>query len=218
MFSVTFYIMKSITTKIYITVLLLIGITSTIVYIFWKEQAIYLLPTPKPVSYQEVSLGSKPMVSANFISKQKNDRPIFLHFYNPDCPCSRFNLSQFKEMVRAYQDSVDFYVILHQSDIDQSTVESEFEVPVIRDDAGKIADAYGVYATPQALILNGSGEIYYRGNYNKARYCTSRETRFAELALDALIDKQPLPQFVELASISYGCSLPSDKKLTSFFF
>lgn len=211
--------MKSITSRIYISVLLLTGMIGLILYIFWQEQAVYLLPTPKPVDYHEVSLGTKPSLLANQLPIGKSERPLFLHFYNPDCPCSRFNLSQFKTMVREYQDSVDFFVILHQSDKAQSAVESEFEVPVIRDDSGKIAEAYGVYATPQALILNGSGEIYYRGNYNKARYCTSRDTRFAELALEAMIDRKPLPQFVELASISYGCSLPSDKKkLTSFFF
>lgn len=210
--------MKSIPAKLSFTVLLLSGIVIAIIYIFWNEQAVYLLPTPKPGNYQEVALGTKPNYAPGFLPYRDGDRPAFLHFYNPDCPCSRFNLSQFKAMVKEYKDSVDFYVILHQSDKAQSEVASEFEVPVIRDDAGKIADAYGVYATPQALILNGSGEIYYRGNYNKARYCTSRETRFAELALDALIDGKPLPQFVELASISYGCSLPSDKKLTSFFF
>lgn len=210
--------MKDSTIRIYASILLLTVITAAIVYIFWKEQAVYLLPTPKPGNYHEVALGAKPELNVSQLPVGKSDKPLFLHFYNPDCPCSRFNLSQFKAMVKQYQDSVDFYVILHQSDKDQSEVASEFEVPVIRDDAGKIADAYGVYATPQALILNGGGEIYYRGNYNKARYCTSRETRFAELALDALIEGKPLPQFVELASISYGCSLPSDKKLTSFFF
>ncbi|WPP48275.1 DUF6436 domain-containing protein [Catalinimonas niigatensis] len=210
--------MKNAAIRIGASTLLLTVIVVTIIYIFWKEQAVYLLPTPKPGNYHEVALGAKPTLHINQLHVGKSERPLFLHFYNPDCPCSRFNLSQFKAMVKQYQDSVDFYVILHQSDKDQSAVESEFEVPVIRDDAGKIADAYGVYATPQALILNGSGEIYYRGNYNKARYCTSRETRFAELALDALIEGKPLPQFVELASISYGCSLPSDKKLTSFFF
>jgi len=210
--------MKSITTKIYISVLLLVVIVSGIGYIFWQEQAVYLLPTPKPTNYKEVAIGSKPEVDFGGANIKKGEKPVFLHFYNPECPCSRFNLAQFKEMVNAHKDSVDFYVILHQSDKAKSEVESEFEVPVIRDDSGKIADAYGVYATPQALILDGSGKIYYRGNYNKARYCTTRDTRFAELALEAIVEDKPLPQFVELASISYGCSLPSDKKRTTFFF
>lgn len=210
--------MKDSRIRIYFTLIFLTGIVSIIVYLFWREQAVYMLPTPKPTNYQEISLGSKPTINVSQFNFGENKKPVFLHFYNPDCPCSRFNLKQFKEMVSQHQDSVDFYVILHQSDKSKREVESEFEVPVIRDDDGKIADAYGVYATPQALILNGSGTIYYRGNYNKARYCTSRDTRFAELALKALVNKQPLPQFVEMASISYGCSLPSDKKLTSFFF
>lgn len=210
--------MKSINTRIYISVIVLTIIIGIIGVIFWKEQAVYLLPTPKPTNYQEVAIGSNPTLNMSGLPIGENGRPVFLHFYNPDCSCSRFNLTQFKEMVRQFQDSVDFYVILHQSDKSQREVENEFEVPVIRDDSGKIADTYGVYATPQALILDNSGAIYYRGNYNKARYCTSRDTRFAELALKAKVNHQPAPQFIETASISYGCSLPSDKKLTSFLF
>ena len=201
-----------------ISIVLLGGVLGLIGCIFWKQQAVYLLPTPKPHDYQEIALGTKPALVWDHTTIGNSKRPTFLHFYNPDCPCSRFNLTQFKDMVRSYQDSVDFYVILQPSDRRNEEVRHRFEVPVIRDEDGKIADAYGVYATPQALILDQDGKIYYRGNYNKARYCTSRDTRFAELALQAIVNDQILPPMVKAASISYGCALPSDRKLTLTIF
>jgi len=191
--------------------LLLIG------YIFWNQQAIYLLPTPKPPNYQEIALGTKPELAPDYAMLGSSRRPTFLHFYNPDCPCSRFNLNHFRDMVRNFQDSVDFFVILQRSNKSEEA-ENLFELPIILDDDGKIADAYGVYATPQALILDQDGKIYYRGNYNKARYCTSRDTRFAEMALQAIVNNQPLPPMAEAAGISYGCKLPSDKISTSITF
>jgi hypothetical protein len=56
--------------------------------------------------------------------------------------------------------------------------------------------------------------IYFKGNYNKSRFCTRKETRYVELALDSLIQHKPLPLFVQNElTLPYGCALPSDESM-----
>ncbi len=83
------------------------------------------------------------------------------------------------------------------------------EITIVVDSDKKLANACGVYSTPQAAIIQTSNRLYFRGNYNRSRYCTSKESNFVQMALDSLVaDKRP-PIFNELATNSYGCSLPA---------
>lgn len=177
--------------------------------VFWYQQIQFLIPTPQPLDHQTVALGDT--VNLSFLKGDTVQRPVFLHFYNPDCPCSRFNQDQFRWLVLEYRSQASFYTILPTSE--KEPLSEQLGVPVITDLDGSIADACGVYASPQAVILTDKGSLYYQGNYNKARYCTTRSTRFAELALQAAIARQPLPLPVLRAGLPYGCNLPSDTLL-----
>ncbi len=84
----------------------------------------------------------------------------------------------------------------------------QFDFKFITDD-GSIADSFGVYATPQAVILK-DGKLIYRGNYNKARFCTDKDTYFPEIILDSLLNNKQLPIMSSAASKAYGCNLNSD--------
>jgi hypothetical protein len=75
----------------------------------------------------------------------------------------------------------------------------------------KIAEACGVYSTPQAVIIDRDNKLFYRGNYNASRYCTSKATNFAELSLIALLNKRPAPVFSIAATQAYGCELSEEK-------
>ena len=50
--------------------------------------------------------------------------------------------------------------------------EREPGVPVLVDADGSLAKMVGVYSSPQAVIVDTRGALYYRGNDNLARYCT----------------------------------------------
>ncbi|MEQ9438264.1 MAG: hypothetical protein RIG62_04420 [Cyclobacteriaceae bacterium] len=187
--------------------LVLLTLLGGILSVFWYQQIQYLTPTITPINYHPVALETP--VALSFLEERTQKRPIFLHFFNPDCPCSRFNQDHFRSLVKKYRDQVDFYTIVQASE--EEPLSEELGIPIISDSNGGIADACGVYATPQAVILNANSSLYYRGNYNKARYCTTRSTRFAELALQAAIEQQPLPLAIQLAGMPYGCNLPSDE-------
>jgi hypothetical protein len=69
-------------------------------------------------------------------------------------------------------------------------------------------------------LLKGQ-EVYFRGNYNKARFCTQPNSNFVEMAIGSLLADKEVPNFNELATTAYGCSYQvpdnSIERLTSYF-
>lgn len=192
------------------TCLILLGIG--IVSVFWQQELVYSLPTPVPPGFKAIEVGQDlPLV----FSEKKHNKPVFVHFFNPACPCSRFNMKHFKTLVYNYGSQVDFMMIVQTQDKDISAeqVKDKFDVdiPCIMDPDEKIAKSCGVYSTPQAVIVDIAGKLYYRGNYNKARYCTDKRSDYARIALDSLLKESDKPSFTALATVPYGCSLPSCK-------
>jgi len=168
--------------------------------VFWEQELKYNIPTPVPTHYKSVAVGS-PIDQTPL----PHTGAYFLHFYNPDCPCSRFNAKHIKSLIRQFGDSVSMAIVVpNQKDLEKAEREFEGQIFIVDDD-NKIANACGVYATPQAAIIDYDGKLFYRGNYNRSRYCTTKATNFAELSLIALLRKQPSPVFGLLATQSYGC-------------
>lgn len=177
-------------------------------YLFWQEDMKYALPTPRPVNLKQVNTGTTLHIPGIATS---GTQPIFLHFFNADCPCSRFNMDHFRNMVREHSDEASFYVILqgeNASEAEKDFRRYDLPVEVIFDSRKKIANSCGVYSTPQALVLKADGSLYFRGNYNKSRYCTLPGTNYAEIALRQAVRGYPPPSFEPAAYISYGCELP----------
>jgi len=178
--------------------------------IFWYQEFIYSLPTPVPNEYIQVNVGDRIHLDENLKTSSK---PQFIHFFNPDCPCSKFNISHFKSLVKKYDDHLDFSVVVLTKD-EKHTSESireKFDLPIQVSFDQEIAKSCGVYSTPQAAIV-ADGKLYYRGNYNKSRYCTEKNSNYAEMAIDSLMNKTSDPDFNSYALVSYGCSLPTCKQ------
>ena len=74
-----------------------------------------------------------------------------------------------------------------------------------------IAVLCGVYSTPQAVLLDTNHKLYYRGNYNKSRYCTDKNSDYARMAIDSLLHHHE-PVNNEYALKAYGCQLPGCTK------
>lgn len=177
--------------------------------VFWQNELIYSLPTPIPQDHKEIALGSTPQL-AGLVRKNAN-KPLLLHFFNPECPCSRFNIKHFQSLVRTYGDRMDFAIVALSDDKELSaqSIRERFnlELPVYQNEA--IAEICGVIATPQAVILDASGKLFYRGNYNKSRYCTDPQTDFARMAIDSLLrHPKARPALDADALVAYGCALP----------
>jgi Iodothyronine deiodinase len=181
-----------------------------IITLFWYNEWVYSLPTAIPYNYRSVETGTVIDLGFKF---QSPGKPLFLHFFNPDCPCSRFNIAHFKTLVTQYGKEVDFgIIVLTARNYTAGQIQAKFglQIPVSFDSS--IATACGVYSTPQAVILTANHKLYYRGNYNKSRYCTDKSSNYAQIALEGLLHKQTALVFDPYALTAYGCKLPECKK------
>lgn len=183
--------------------------------VFWEQELKYTKPTPVPKGHLSVPVNQ--VLDLDIDPFQKSAKPKHLHFFNPDCPCSKFNLSHFTSLVKEYSKEIDFYIVI-PSDEHLNGVAEQFNnaIPVIADPDGKLANSCGVYSTPQAVIIDTNGKLYYRGNYNKARYCTNMSSNYAQLAINSLLAGKPAPHLGILSTTSYGCELGEKSWFSSF--
>ncbi len=176
--------------------------------LFWYNEWKYQLPTPVPQGYTPVAPGASIALPAGL--QHAGGKPLFLHFFNPDCPCSKFNIGQFQSLVAEYGNQVDFRVVaITQKHYSAKDIQQKFALtlPVVFNDS--LATLCGVYSTPQVALLDAGNRLFYRGNYNKSRYCVDEKTSYAKMAISGLLNSQVNTQlFSQAALTSYGCSLP----------
>lgn len=178
--------------------------------LFWQNEFKYSLPTPVPKDYHKIAMGSK----IDLKCCVTDSRPIFIHFFNPDCPCSRFNIPHVSGLIKKYGDRINFKIVVLNKEksftIDEIQKKFDTKIPVYFDQ--EIATSCGVFSTPQAVLIDSSRKLYYRGNYNKTRYCTNADSNYAQMAIDSLLKQTKTPSFDALALRAYGCSLPKCTK------
>jgi hypothetical protein len=190
-----------------LTIAWVLAIFTGIVYIFWFTDWKYSLPTPIPKEYHQVAAGTSIDLAGKL--PVADDKPVFLHFFNPDCPCSRFNIPYFKSLVRKYKDKISFaIVVLNNQAYTAKEIQNKFDLSVPISFDSTLAAACGVYSTPQAVLLDANHRLYFRGNYNKSRYCSDSRSNYAQMAIDSLFGNIPRPVFASYALKAYGCQLP----------
>ncbi len=199
--------------RIAIVCTILTAIFFVIGTIFWYQEGQYLLPTPVPENY--ASVAPKTLINLDStILTEPLSKPTLLHFFSPDCPCSRFNLKHFLALQKKYQDRVLFYAVV--TDVEKAASARKMldqDIVVLIDKDEKLARTCGVYSTPQAAILQADNTLFFRGNYNRARYCTDKNSNFVQMALDSLIARKNPPLFSPVATNSYGCVLSKNDGL-----
>ena len=193
-----------------------LGLLTLVGYTLWEQDWKWGLPTPRPAHLRQPPVGAqldlpKP-VAAQWSTS--TGRPLLLHFFNPDCPCSRFNQDHVRDLIRTHRGRVTIVAVIEPEGgpVQARAVanaERELGVPVLLDADGSLAKMVGVYSSPQAVVVTAAGALYYRGNYNLARYCTDTQTEFARLALEHVLAGAPKYDAPVQARIAYGCPLPS---------
>jgi len=207
--SLTFQALKKIT----VAIILISGIV-VIITIFWRQEIKYAIPTAIPHDYISVLPGQ----TINLPEPLEQGAAYFIHFYNPDCPCSRFNSKHIQSLINDHSDSIKFVIVIPDAAaLMRAKSELGNDLVFVEDVGHDIAKACGVYSTPQAVIVASDGKLFYRGNYNRARYCTTRASNFAEFSLIAFINNQPPQLFGLEATQSYGCALDAAQTEFEFF-
>lgn len=195
----------------------LTAIFTAIGTIFWYQEGKYLLPTPLPEAYTTVSPSELIKIDTTVLSDSLSKSTLF-HFFSPDCPCSRFNLKHFLTLKKKYSDVINFYaVVTDEAKAASAKKMLDEDIVILIDKDEKLAAACGVYSTPQAAILQSDNTLFFRGNYNRARYCTDKNSNFVQMALDSLVAKKSPPHFSPLATNSYGCVLSQTEDPQSLY-
>lgn len=179
---------------------------------FWRLDLRYALPTPVPNDHSPVAAGA-PVALPNELQRRvaNSDRPTLLHFYNPACPCSRFNLDHVRGLAKRFEREANFIAVLECEPEDAAQGVDALSEPfghTMFDPDGSIAALVGVYSTPQAAILTPEGRLYWRGNYNVSRYCANPESEFARIALERVCAGSDAPAPDARAQTAWGCPLP----------
>lgn len=183
-----------------------------ILSIFYWQEWQYTQPTPIPANYEAVAVNSK-INLPDLASGILEHKPVFVHFFNPECPCSVFNAKHFNELHQEYSTNIEFLVVIpEESNMASAEKILPENIKIVHDRQEAIAKSCGVYSSPQAVILDDS-KIYFKGNYNKARYCTTKDTNYAALALENFLNRKPSPTLDAYATLPYGCEF---KKSNSF--
>jgi len=182
---------------------------------FWYQDLRYSLPTPAPVDLKQPSLGKTPALVGSLATLLERDdgSPCLLHFFNPACPCSQFNVDHLQQLVARFGERVRFVAVLEGEDAEASLAafsKLDLGVAAAPDVNGQIAASLGVYSTPQAIVLDRDGRLVFRGNYNASRYCVDRETEFARLAIECCLTGATPPQWPAAATVAQGCELPAN--------
>jgi hypothetical protein len=190
-----------------LTVLVAIG------WVSWRQDLRYSLPTPRPANWHRPVTGAAVTLPASLAALRAvhPGQPLFLHFFNPDCPCSRFNVDHVRDLEARFGRQVVFVAVLAEGDataMRRAYRSLPLDLPSYVDADHQLADALGVYSTPQAAIVDSHDRLVYQGNYNVTRYCRDRQTEFARLALESIVAGLPPPQVPPAATTAYGCPLP----------
>jgi thioredoxin-related protein len=172
--------------------LLLISILIAVGYLFYQEDIKNSLPTEVPKNYVSTSYGQK-------FDIRSTKKLTLMHFFDPDCPCSKFNTKNIENLKNLYGEDIEF------SAYSNSYIPENYPIKVNIDFDGKMAKLLGVYSTPQAVLLDDNGVLIYRGNYNKSRYCTNKNTQFVALAIESALKNQNTFSLMQNAGRPYGC-------------
>ena len=133
-------------------------------------------------------------------------------FSIPIAPVRASTFNHLRTLHRQFHADVAFVAALEGTDperLRRRYAALNLPIPAFVDADQSIARSVGVYATPQAVILDRWQRLVYRGNYNISRYCTARQTEFARLALESLLHDPAQPvRMPTVATTAYGCSLP----------
>jgi peroxiredoxin len=80
-----------------------------------------------------------------------------------------------------------------------------FTFPVVKDDANKVADAYGATHTPEVFVISPKGDLLYHGRIDESQN-DPKNVRSPDLrnALESILAGKPVPATETKA---FGCSI-----------
>jgi hypothetical protein len=138
-----------------------------------------------------------------------NKATVFV-FTSTQCPVANLYSPRLAEMGRDYASKgVGFFLVYSNAEdapaaIRRHTKERSLRFPAIRDEDAKWASLLGAHITPEAVVLDGSGAVRYRGRIDDNRDRTRVVRHDLRDALDALVTGRAVERPRGLA---FGCAI-----------
>ena len=87
-------------------------------WVFWQQDLQYARPTPRPANWHRPANGAAIALPASIaaIRAAHPGQPLLLHFFNPDCPCSRFNVDHVRDLQARFGRQVTFVAVLAEGE------------------------------------------------------------------------------------------------------
>lgn len=184
-------------------------------YAFWWFQFKDLRPFSSAATNKNIFFDGEKMrghlnkaLSGSQDSGRKDDKgSVVVHFWDPTCPCSRFNEQHVKQLMAEYRKrGIRFIVVARtESFTDKKALQQKAravfgEVDVVwSQDLGL---NQSIPSSPAAIILDSQQQLAYFGPYSEGAVCSAGSGRFVERILDnVLIGKNP--QYIN--TLAYGC-------------
>lgn len=136
--------------------------------------------------------------------------PVVFVFLAAECPVAQRYAVRLKRMHAEFSAKQVTFVGIYSNEND--TVEdvrayitrADYLFPIVKDRDGSLARHLGATMTPQALLVDASGVLRYRGPIDDNRYETRVKHYYLKDALNAVLSENPVPV---TETSAFGCTL-----------
>ena len=184
------------------------------VYAFWWFEFRHLRPFELEATERAESFSGEGLATAlaGLLPEGERTTATLFHFWDPACPCSRFNELHVRELRERYAaEGIRFAVIPRPGRFDsgeearRAAAEQFGEVELVELSEARFREL-PVPSAPALAILDAADDeppaLAYFGPYSVGAVCSSSTGTFAESTLDELLaGKRPR----QLNTVAFGC-------------
>lgn len=207
--------------KWFVASLVTLWLISTLVAFWWFQfrniQAFDSdAPNNQTVFFESGELGHRleKLVANDHVSNEKKEAISVIHFWNPDCPCNRFNEVHVKKIITDYAEkNVNFTIVVSGSSEKernqrQALAEKIFNHSAVKEIRSDWPMHKGPPSSPAVAVLNRRGELVYFGPYSLGARCAPDKGKFVESVLDGLYASKKSADKKQLNTLAVGCFCP----------
>src|SRR2546430_10650767 len=140
--------------------------------------------------------------------KGKNGAVII--FIATRCPVSNGYNDRMEKLAEDYQSKGINVIGINSnstepaSEVKSHAAEKHLTFAILKDDGNKIADRFGANHTPEAYVIDASGNLVYHGRIDNSQNTANITSNDLRDALDALLAGKPIQK---TTSVAFGCSI-----------
>lgn len=187
--------------------LLTIWLASMAIAFWWFQYRNVQTFTPQAVFFDSQTLQAQLQQLLLHVTHRHNQpAATVVHFYNPGCPCNKFNERHVRDLIAQYgRQGVRFIVMVSAdlaTDQEQALQQARqvFNDPAVID--VQLAKEIRPPSSPAVAILDAQDQLAYFGPYSIGATCSVQNGAYVETTLDKLFHGIPTRQ---LNTLAVGC-------------